>query len=189
MKRTFLTSLLSLLLVFAGPASLIASAQSAATPASKDPELSDAYVLYQNERGETVCREATVVERRHILERRGANLRTIYSGALRRGAFPGGDEKFTANATTTSDEPAMNLLPSAGLRIVLHGTAQLDQHPEAKQAFIVAANRWESLISTPITVVIDVDTARSLQLADDYPAGSWAYRAHHRVSTSPLRNV
>jgi len=148
-----------LLLVFAGPASLIASAQSAATPKSKDPELSDAYVLYQNERGETVCREATLAERRDILDRRRAELRTIYSGAPRRGAFPGGDEKLTANSTTTSDQPAMNLLPSAGLRIVLHGTAQLDlpENQAARQAFIVAANRWESLISTPITVVIDVD--------------------------------
>ncbi|MBA3241361.1 MAG: hypothetical protein H0T60_09080, partial [Acidobacteria bacterium] len=174
MKRTFLTSLLSFLLVFAGPASLIASAQSAATPKSKDPELSDAYVLYQNERGETVCREGTLAERRDILERRGAKLRTIYSGAPRRGAFPDGDEKFTANATTTSDEPGMNLLPSAGLRIVLHGTAQLDlpENQAARQAFIVAANRWESLISTPITVVLDVDFGvKFFNATVNYPEG------------------
>ncbi|MCA1633855.1 MAG: NF038122 family metalloprotease [Acidobacteria bacterium] len=172
MKRTFLTSLLSFLLVFAGPASLNASAQSAAPSAGKDSELQDAYVLYQNERGETVCREANLAERRDILERRRAELRTIYSGAAHRGAFSGGDEKFTANATTTSDQPAMNLLPSAGLRIVLHGTAQLEQHPAAKQAFIVAANRWESLISTPITVVIDVDFGvKFFNAATDYPTG------------------
>src|SRR6185295_13641901 len=49
------------------------------------------------------------------------------------------------------------LFPSAGLRIVLHGTAQLEQNQQAKAAFIQAANRWEAVIATPITVVIDVD--------------------------------
>ena len=43
------------------------------------------------------------------------------------------------------------------MRIVLHGTAQLDQNQAAKNAFIVAANRWEALISTPVTIVLDVD--------------------------------
>src|SRR6185369_9101890 len=49
------------------------------------------------------------------------------------------------------------LLPSAGLRIVLHGTTQLEQNQQAKNAFITAANRWEAVIATPITVVLDVD--------------------------------
>lgn len=46
---------------------------------------------------------------------------------------------------------------AAGLDIVLRGTAQLDGFPEAKAAFIRAAARWEALISTPITVIVDVD--------------------------------
>jgi hypothetical protein len=46
---------------------------------------------------------------------------------------------------------------SAGLIIILRGTSQLEANPEAKQAFINAAAKWESLISTQITVTIDVD--------------------------------
>ncbi|MGH9934751.1 MAG: NF038122 family metalloprotease, partial [Blastocatellia bacterium] len=44
-----------------------------------------------------------------------------------------------------------------GLKIILRGTAQLDNFPTAKNAFIKAAQTWEALIRTPITVVIDVD--------------------------------
>ncbi|HSE21057.1 MAG TPA: NF038122 family metalloprotease [Pyrinomonadaceae bacterium] len=44
-----------------------------------------------------------------------------------------------------------------GLTIILRATPQLENFPEAKDAFLAAAARWESLISTPITIVIDVD--------------------------------
>jgi hypothetical protein len=46
---------------------------------------------------------------------------------------------------------------SAGLQIVLRGTNQLENFPTAKAAFINAAARWEALITSQITVVIDVD--------------------------------
>ncbi len=47
--------------------------------------------------------------------------------------------------------------PQTGLKIILRGTAQLDGFPAAKNAFIKAAQTWEALIRTPITIVIDVD--------------------------------
>src|SRR5262249_40894601 len=43
--------------------------------------------------------------------------------------------------------------PSA-LRIVLRGTTQLQSFPPARNAFIRAAAQWESVIQTPITVVV-----------------------------------
>ena len=48
---------------------------------------------------------------------------------------------------------------SAGLIIVLRGTARLDlpENAAAKAAFIAAAAKWEALVSTQITVTIDVD--------------------------------
>ena len=46
---------------------------------------------------------------------------------------------------------------TGGLTIILRATPQLDSFPAAKAAFLAAAARWESLISTPITIVIDVD--------------------------------
>src|SRR5688500_6477401 len=104
------------------------------------------FVVYRNERGEFACRDATKTERERINERRGGGpTRLIYEGA--------GRQKFTSGTQRSN----FNLLPSAGLSIVLHGTTQLEQNQQAKNAFIVAANRWEALITTPITVVLDVD--------------------------------
>ena len=82
----------------------------------------------------------------------GGSTRVIYSGAPRRQDMPYGNERWTSDETA-----GLALQVSAGLRIVLHGTSQLEQNQTAKNAFIVAANRWEAIISTPITVVIDVD--------------------------------
>ena len=44
-----------------------------------------------------------------------------------------------------------------GLQIILRGTGQLDQFPAAKAAFLKAAANWEAMITTPISIVIDVD--------------------------------
>jgi hypothetical protein len=46
---------------------------------------------------------------------------------------------------------------ATGLQIVLRATNQLENFPTAKAAFLNAAATWESIINTPITVVIDVD--------------------------------
>ena len=57
----------------------------------------------------------------------------------------------------------MTLLSSAepsaqgGLKILLRSTAQLDANQRAKQAFVKAAQTWESVVSTPMTVIIDID--------------------------------
>ncbi|HXC71652.1 MAG TPA: NF038122 family metalloprotease [Pyrinomonadaceae bacterium] len=115
------------------------------------PEDDDTLVIYQNERGETTCRRATKAERDRINSRqKGGSTRLIYAGAPRKGDQT--NEQMAVESPT-----GVNLLPSAGLRIVLHGTTQLEQNQTAKNAFIVAANRWEAIVATPITIVIDVD--------------------------------
>ena len=111
----------------------------------------DIFVLYKNEHGQTQCRPATKAERDQIKSRQlGGSTRVIYPGAPR---------KFDKPSANRVLDPgiSVNLLPSAGLRIVLHGTTQLEQNQTAKNAFIAAANRWEAIVSTPITVVIDAD--------------------------------
>jgi hypothetical protein len=50
----------------------------------------------------------------------------------------------------------------AGLRLVLRGTAQLQGFPLAAEAFKRAAARWEALIQSQLTVVIDVDFGPTL---------------------------
>lgn len=49
-----------------------------------------------------------------------------------------------------------------GLRIILRGTTQLRGFPMASAAFERAAARWEALIQTRVTIVIDVDFGPSL---------------------------
>jgi hypothetical protein len=116
--------------------------------------LEESFVLFQNERGETACRVATPEERERI--RAAAATHVIYRGApTRRKVMDYGQEVLVPNSV--ADSSGVPLLPSAGLTIVLQGTAQLDANPTAKNAFIAAANRWESVISTPITVTLSVD--------------------------------
>ena len=112
---------------------------------------SEIFVLQRNDRGESVCRLATPTERRHMAARERAGVvKTIYPGGWR----VNDKREVLAPMVTETGTP---LLPSAGLRIVLHATTQLQNNPLARDAFIVAANRWEALVSTPITVVLDVD--------------------------------
>src|SRR4029078_11120237 len=51
----------------------------------------------------------------------------------------------------------LRLDQQGGVKIILRGTKQLDDFPQAKNAFLSAAAEWESVIQTPITIVIDVD--------------------------------
>ena len=44
-----------------------------------------------------------------------------------------------------------------GLQIILRATQQLENFPLAKEAFLRAARTWESVIQSPITVIVDVD--------------------------------
>ena len=130
-----------------------APAQSRWNAATDGVVRNQAFIVSQNERGEIACREATSEERRLTAARSGGGpMQVIYSGAPRRKDLPYGSELWTSD-----EAPGLTLHVSAGLRIVLHGTSQLEQNQTAKNAFIVAANRWEAIISTPITVVIDVD--------------------------------
>lgn len=45
----------------------------------------------------------------------------------------------------------------AGLNIVLRSTQQLENFPQAKNAFLRAAQTWQQVIRSPITMIIDVD--------------------------------
>jgi trimeric autotransporter adhesin len=97
-----------------------------------DPD-AGGFILY-NDHGETRCRAARTESELQLLKpAAGRALQVIY------------------------DSRSEGLAPQAGMKIILRSTAQLNNFPEAKAAFIRAAQRWESLILNPITVVIDVD--------------------------------
>lgn len=95
-----------------------------------------AFLIYAGPEGEALCSEATRDEARAL--RNGA------STALRQ-------------INHLKDESESVASPTAGLTIILRATAQLEANPEAKQAFIAAAAKWEALIQDPITIAVDVD--------------------------------
>jgi hypothetical protein len=51
----------------------------------------------------------------------------------------------------------VRLQEQGGLKIMLRAAPQLESFPEAKAAFLRAAALWESVIQTPVTIVVDVD--------------------------------
>ncbi len=85
--------------------------------------------------GKSFCRQATHSEAQSMLDR---------------GSDQGLHVISPPRASGVRQDGAM-------LNIVLRATQQLEGFPQAKAAFLTAAARWESLIQTPITVVVDVD--------------------------------
>ncbi|MGH9855947.1 MAG: NF038122 family metalloprotease, partial [Blastocatellia bacterium] len=86
--------------------------------------------------GQVACRAATEAEAHAMQRNHDQELRAL------------NDEAFSPNSPEQTQK---------GLKIILRGTPQLEQFPEAQAAFLRAARAWEALIQNPITVVIDVD--------------------------------
>lgn len=97
---------------------------------------SRAFINYRND-GAVGCRDASEAESQSLKLRFAQPLHEIKQSRM------GKSEGLETQAT--------------GLTIVLRATNQLENYPQAKAAFIAAAARWEAVISTPITVVVDVD--------------------------------
>ncbi|MEP6717518.1 MAG: NF038122 family metalloprotease [bacterium] len=102
-----------------------------------------AFLIYQGANGQTVCRDATLAEGR----------------AINNSASSYGFHQINhlRNKAELASDGSGEVTAANGLTIVLRASAQLDQNPQAKAAFIAAAAKWEALIKDPITVVIDVD--------------------------------
>ena len=135
-------SLLMISLVSVLPNLASASSTGTSAPARQNrtrplpvPE-SHAFINYRTD-GKIGCREATEAEASALKQRGGQSLHVISR-----------DRSVSTQSLSVE---------SAGLQIVLRATNQLENFPTAKTAFLNAAATWESLISTPITVVIDVD--------------------------------
>jgi uncharacterized protein (TIGR03437 family) len=93
--------------------------------------------VIESDGGQIVCRDATEEETRVMRQR---------------------DPEPQLRAINHEESSALSPAQSQdGMKIILRGTPQLEQTPAAKAAFIRAAQRWEAVIQSPITVVIDVD--------------------------------
>ena len=151
-----LVSLSAGALLFAAPQHAQENAPRWKTFAQLNPDapqgLGDAYVLTRDN-GQTICRPMNETEARQLkIDRERTGLRIIHSAS-----------------EAQSERSFERLETQQGLKIILRGTAQLDSFPEAKTAFLRAAALWESVIATPITVVIDVDYGTT-RFGQAYPA-------------------
>jgi hypothetical protein len=115
----------------------VPAAEAASTPARRAHQVTaasagDVHVRALSN-GRLVCRDVTP-EERQVLDRSTTAVPLHVISPLR---------TLSARAT--------------GLTLTLRATAQLEANPEAKAAFLRAADIWMSEIGTPVTVIIDVD--------------------------------
>jgi hypothetical protein len=110
---------------------------SAYTPLDTPSEY-DHFLIYADEKGDTVCREATLLEGRELDKIKPTGLRPINHLDVK---------SFGVQAT---DLPAH-------LTIILRATANLEANAPAKAAFIRAAQAWENIVNSPVTIYIDAD--------------------------------
>ncbi|HYW72589.1 MAG TPA: NF038122 family metalloprotease, partial [Pyrinomonadaceae bacterium] len=144
------------------------AAQSTATPEVVKPGRRQ-FTVYRAPSGELVCREATAEE---IRERQSIDPQTR---GLRR------INHFELDKSASSQAPeASNLI------IVLRGTQQLQQNAAATAAFNRAAQNWENVIMSPVTIYIDVDFGPTdfgdpwpdnVLGATGSPSGAFSYQA------------
>jgi hypothetical protein len=86
----------------------------------------------------------------------------VYETEGAAGCRPSSPEESVAIARrNTTQELRVISSPSlqsqTGLQIILRATAELDANPQAKAAFLRAADAWASRVDTPTTIIIDVD--------------------------------
>ncbi|HEX3144884.1 MAG TPA: NF038122 family metalloprotease [Pyrinomonadaceae bacterium] len=124
----------------------------AQTPADPVKSARREFTIYRNDEGEIICREATPDE---IRARQDEDLNKV---GLRQINHLGLDKSVSAQ------EPA-----ATNLIIVLRATQQLQQNATAVAAFNRAAQNWEDVIMSPITIYIDVDFGAT-NFGDPWPA-------------------
>jgi len=98
------------------------------------------FTVYRNELGELVCREATPAE---IAERQKADLGQLGMRQI--------------NHLELDKSSGVQAPDATNLVIILRATQQLQQNAAATAAFNRAAQNWENVIMSPITIYIDVD--------------------------------
>jgi hypothetical protein len=106
-----------------------------------EPSDNDHFLLYQDNNGDTVCREATLSEGRELDKIKPFGLRPI--------------NHLDTDFSKSNDLQATAL--PAHLTIILRATANLEANAPAKAAFVRAAQAWENLVTSPVTIYIDAD--------------------------------
>jgi hypothetical protein len=134
-------------LLFLAPLSFRVSAQETGDSSKPTQAQAHQFTLYQDESGNVACRAATLEERiqSESINPASQGLRQI--NHLKR--------EYTDNAHSANVQTGANT--GTGLIIKLRATTQLQNNQPALDAFNRAAQNWENLIQTPVTVYMDVD--------------------------------
>jgi hypothetical protein len=126
------------------------------------------WVRYEDEQGRIGCRDATTEEVALFSEYKAPQ-----------------QEMHQINHLEMLAEGGIAPKSDTGLTIILRGTSQLDGFPDAKNAFVKAAARWEAIIKSPITVVVDVDYGPT-RFGTPYPNGVIGSTNSQRLGGSNL---
>ncbi|MCA1578848.1 MAG: NF038122 family metalloprotease [Acidobacteria bacterium] len=119
---------------------------SATAPPSDPIPQNDYFLLYQDENGDVACREANAHEIGDLQRIAPKNLRQINHT----------EDKATGLAAA-ADQATVGDNAVDHLTIILLATPALDANAPAKAAFIRAAAAWENLITSPVTIYLEVD--------------------------------
>src|SRR6185295_11031568 len=98
----------------------------------------DHFLIYADEKGDTVCREATDSQARELDKIKPTGLRPINHLDMIKSGLKG------------------EALPQH-LTIILRASANLQANAPAMAAFTRAAQAWEGIITSPVTIYIDAD--------------------------------
>jgi hypothetical protein len=130
-----------ILAIFLTSLGLTVTAQAQTSSASSDVEY-DHFLIYKSDRGDTICREASLTERRELDAVTPKNLRQANH-------LEEEEDNLRALSATENAE--------GSLTIILRATANLDANAPAKAAFVRAAAAWEAVVTSPVTIYLDAD--------------------------------
>ena len=148
------------------------SAQTKSAPPSIEY---DHFVFYRDENGDMVCREATAAERSELEKIAPKNLRQInHLGEV-------GEEAMALRSTASENA-------EDGLTIVLRATDQLKATAGAEAAFIRAATAWENVVTSPLTIFLDVDYGPT-NFGQNWPTGVLASTSSPSISNATYSTV
>ncbi|MDX6696051.1 MAG: hypothetical protein QOF02_3654, partial [Blastocatellia bacterium] len=137
---------LAALLLLAPLSFNVSAQQTTASPKTAFTQDGDFFMLYQNAAGDVVCRSATPELRRQL-----RSVDTTRLGLHPLNHFERESDSSAANALNSET------IVAANMTIILRASDQLDNFPEAKAAFVRAAQSWENLIKSPVTIYLNVD--------------------------------
>jgi hypothetical protein len=144
---------------------------SAQTPSGPPTFEYDHFVFYRDDNGDMVCRDANDAERQVLDKVSPKNLHPINHLEEEAMALRSPGENF-----------------NGGLRIHAEGTEQLKSIPGAEAALLRAATAWENVITSPVTIYLDVDYGPT-NFGQTWPSGVLASTASVALTNANYSTV